>query len=219
MAGRVGPRAAARPARRAALGALAATVGQAAAALAAAGAAPRAAHAEAGREAPWPAPVLEALRSGGHLLLMRHATTGPGVGDPPGFRLEECATQRNLSDVGRAQARRVGERLRAAGVPVPTVRSSRWCRCLETARLAFGVAPEPWPVLDSFFDDRSRGPAQTEALRRWALGWRGPGNAALVTHQVNVTALLGDWASMGDIVVVRADGAALQVVGRLPGAV
>ncbi|HMS81661.1 MAG TPA: histidine phosphatase family protein, partial [Burkholderiaceae bacterium] len=79
----------------------------------------------------------DALRDGGCVLLLRHALTEPGVGDPPGFRIEACGTQRNLSAQGRAQAARLGASLRDAGVAIGPVRSSRWCRCLDTARLAF----------------------------------------------------------------------------------
>jgi broad specificity phosphatase PhoE len=195
-------------ARRAALGALAG----AAAMLAA----PRAAL-PASLPVPLPAPLLGALREGGCVLLLRHALTDPGVGDPPGFRLEACATQRNLSAEGRAQAAGIGEALRAAQVAIGPVRSSRWCRCLDTARLAFGRV-EPWPPLDSFFADRGGADAQTDAVRRWALAFRGPGNAVLVTHQVNATALLGGWIGMGETIVLRPRDDVLETLGRLPAA-
>jgi broad specificity phosphatase PhoE len=160
--------------------------------------------------------VWEALRAGGCALLMRHAQTVPGIGDPPGFRLGDCATQRNLSEAGRAQARRLGERLRARGLRIDEVRSSQWCRCLETARLAFpDYAVAPLEALNSFFEDRSTGPQQTAALRRYlaALGAR---TVALVTHQVNIRALAGEFAAMGEAVVVApAAGDALRVLGRL----
>src|SRR5206468_1235478 len=78
------------------------------------------------------------LRDGGHVILLRHAATDRTFGDPPGFRLDDCSTQRNLIDEGRAQAKRLGAALRARAVPVGRVLSSQWCRCLETARLAFG---------------------------------------------------------------------------------
>jgi phosphohistidine phosphatase SixA len=63
---------------------------------------------------------------------MRHAVTTPGVGDPAGFRLDDCSTQRNLTDAGREDARRVGGTFRTRGIPVGRVLSSPWCRCLET---------------------------------------------------------------------------------------
>ncbi|MCK6409580.1 MAG: histidine phosphatase family protein, partial [Thauera sp.] len=75
----------------------------------------------------------KALREGGHVALMRHAVA-PGVGDPPGFRLDDCATQRNLSAAGRRQAQAIGERFRANGIATAAVFSSQWCRCLDTAR-------------------------------------------------------------------------------------
>ena len=74
------------------------------------------------------------LREGGHVVLMRHAATVPGVGDPQNFKLGVCATQRNLSDGGREDARRIGAAFRERDVPVSEVLSSRWCRCVDTAR-------------------------------------------------------------------------------------
>src|SRR5687768_7388314 len=80
------------------------------------------------------------LREGGHVILVRHASTVPGTGDPASFRLGDCATQRNLSGEGREESRRLGARLRAERVPVGAVYTSPWCRCRETAVLAFGKA-------------------------------------------------------------------------------
>ena len=81
-----------------------------------------------------PQAALAALREPGTVVLMRHARA-PGVGDPPGFKLDDCSTQRNLNDEGRADARAAGRRLRDAGAQVGKVVASPWCRCLETARL------------------------------------------------------------------------------------
>lgn len=78
------------------------------------------------------------LKGGGQVVVIRHASTVSGFGDPPGYRLDDCATQRNLSDQGREEAERIGAAFRGRGVPVESVLSSPWCRCLETARLAFG---------------------------------------------------------------------------------
>src|SRR5437867_11407563 len=101
--------------------------------------------AHAGDGDPW-----TELRRGGLTLLMRHGSTLPGLGDPPGFRLGDCATQRNLSPVGRDEARRVGERLARERVRVARVYTSPWCRCRDTATLAFGRG-EDWEPLSSFF--------------------------------------------------------------------
>ena len=79
--------------------------------------------------------VWSALKSGGHVVLVRHAATTGGVGDPPGFRLEDGATQRPLTEAGRAQARKVGERFRSEGIAIGKVLSSEWCRCRDTAAL------------------------------------------------------------------------------------
>jgi len=159
------------------------------------------------------------LRGGGQVVMIRHAATEPGVGDPPGFRLDECATQRNLSSAGREEARRLGAAFRAREVPIHRVLSSRWCRCLETARLAFGTV-EPWPPLDSFFDDRSREPNQTAAVRSLIAQHSGDGNLILVTHQVNITAVTGLHASPGEIIVIGPTGnGTFRIAGRLiPGA-
>ncbi len=156
------------------------------------------------------------LKAGGQVVVMRHASTDPGVGDPANLRLEDCATQRNLSAAGREEARRIGEAFRARGVPVGQVLSSRWCRCLETARLAFGKV-EPWPALDSFFRDRSREPPQTAAVRSRASERPGAGNLILVTHQVNITALTGLFPAQGEMVVLTPQGdGTFRIAGRLP---
>lgn len=161
-----------------------------------------------------PSAALAALRAGGHVLMIRHATTVPGVGDPPGFRRGDCSTQRNLSDAGRDEARRLGARLAAAQVRFAQVLTSSWCRCEETARLAFGRA-EAWSPLDSFFDDRSTAGRQGAEVRARVAAWRGPGNLALVTHQVNITGLTGEVLSMGEGIVLAPAPGGFRVVGRL----
>jgi phosphohistidine phosphatase SixA len=159
--------------------------------------------------------ALAALERGGHVLVMRHAQTVPGTGDPPGFRLGDCSTQRNLSDGGREDARRVGERLRSAGVKLDRVLSSAWCRCVDTARIAFGTV-EVWAPLNSFFDDRGTEPRQTRELRARVAAFRGEGNLALVTHQVNIAALTGEFLGSGEALVLEPAGESFRLVGRLP---
>jgi phosphohistidine phosphatase SixA len=155
------------------------------------------------------------LKAGGQVAVIRHSSTEPGLGDPPGFRLDDCATQRNLSAAGGEEARRIGAAFRDRGVPVGRVLSSRWCRCLETARLAFGTA-EPWAPLDSFFDDRSREPEQTRQVRMLAGNSPPSGNLILVTHQVNITALTGISPAQGEMVVLTPSGDGnFTVAGRL----
>lgn len=154
------------------------------------------------------------LRAGGLVLLMRHARTVPGTGDPPDFRLDDCSTQRNLSEDGRAQARRVGDRLRAERIPVDRVLTSAWCRCRETAELLALGPVERLQPLDSFFEDRSQRERHRAGMLEFMAGWTGPGNALLVTHQVNVTAVSGGSVASGELVIMTA-GAQPATVGRL----
>lgn len=151
------------------------------------------------------ADAASALTEGGVVVLMRHALA-PGVGDPAGFDLAQCSTQRNLSDEGREQARRIGAWFRSQNLRPSAVRSSQWCRCLETARLAFGDA-QAWPALNSTFSERSRQPAQDRLLRE-ALARLPRGRFEVwVTHQVNISALVGDFMGSGEAVVVGDGGA------------
>ena len=161
--------------------------------------------------------AMGALVEGGSVALIRHATA-PGTGDPPGFRLGDCSTQRNLSEAGRRQAAEIGRRLRGAGVLVTEVHSSRWCRALDTAKLAFPEVPvTPDAAFDSFFDERGNRERQTEQARALIASWRGrQGTLALVTHQVNITALADVFPQEGEIVVLRSTASATtEVVGRV----
>jgi phosphohistidine phosphatase SixA len=156
------------------------------------------------------------LRSGAHVILMRHTATDVAAGfDPPGFRLDDCASQRNLSPLGRDEARGIGAAFRARGIPVGLVRSSRWCRCLDTARLAFGRV-EAWPALDSFGPAAARGEDQTGQVRRVAGQRPAGGNAILVTHEVNVTVLTGLRPQPGEMIILTPGGdGGFRVAGRL----
>lgn len=157
----------------------------------------------------------QALQQGGTVALFRHARA-PGTGDPANFRLDDCSTQRNLSEEGQRQSQRIGEQFRTRKVPVERVLSSRWCRALDTARLAFGAMAQPSPPLDSFFSGRDQEPAQTQAVRRIIEEWRSAGVLVLVTHQVNITALTGVFPSEGEMLVLRPRaGSGFDVVGRV----
>ncbi|MFZ9405667.1 MAG: histidine phosphatase family protein [Burkholderiaceae bacterium] len=136
------------------------------------------------------------------LLIMRHAQTVAGTGDPPGYRLDDCATQRNLGPDGRAQARALAAMVQAAKLRFDEVRSSRWCRCLETAQIAFGQV-EGWPPLDSFFDAREQGPSQLALLREALQALRPGRTVAWVTHQVVITGLTGVWPASGEVLIIE----------------
>lgn len=157
--------------------------------------------------------VWAALSEGG-IVLFRHANA-PGGGDPSGMRLGDCATQRNLDEAGRAQARRIGEAFRARNIAVGRVLTSQWCRTRETAELAFPGRVQDEPAFNSFFDDRTKGPAQTLAAKTLLQGWKGPGALVVATHQVNITGLTGIIPASGEGIVIRFDGDAIRVVGRI----
>jgi phosphohistidine phosphatase SixA len=155
------------------------------------------------------------LQRDGAVALVRHGRTAGGAGDPPGFALEDCATQRNLTDEGRAQSRALGEAVRARGVKVAQVLSSRWCRCLETARLAFDRA-EPWAMLDNLFGNPGRVAERTDALRQRAAAWTGPGALIVVTHGASILPLTGTQPAEGELLVVARDaGGEVRVIGRV----
>lgn len=153
------------------------------------------------------------LKSGGQVVIMRHASTDSTAGDRDTLRLEDCSTQRNLSPAGRDEAKRIGGAFMARGIAVDDVRSSLWCRCLDTALLAFGAA-KPWLPLNSFFRDRDREASQTAAVRELVSRHRG-GTLVLVTHQVNLTALTGLYPGEGEMIVLTPRGADFTVAGRI----
>ncbi|MDX1711490.1 MAG: histidine phosphatase family protein [Rhodovibrionaceae bacterium] len=146
------------------------------------------------------------LADGGYVLMLRHALA-PGTGDPPDFELGECSTQRNLNDEGRRQAREIGAYLREAGVDEAQVFTSQWCRCRETAELLDLGPVEELPALNSFYQRPEDREPNLEALRKFlaALPVDGP-PVVLVTHQVTITAVTGNWVSSGGGYVLRLDG-------------
>lgn len=151
----------------------------------------------------------------GAIVLLRH-TSAPGTGDPTDFALGDCATQRNLDERGRAEARAIGEGFRARGVAVGRVLSSQWCRARETAQLAFPGRVEPDSAFNSFFANPAAGTRTTARALDTLSRWRGPGVLVAVTHQVNITALTGIVTSEGAGVIVRMRDGAPIVMGALP---
>jgi broad specificity phosphatase PhoE len=155
------------------------------------------------------------LRRGGQVVAIRHAQTTSGFGDPPGFKLEDCATQRNLDGEGRAQARKMGAGFRSKGVPIAAVISSPWCRCLETARLAFGEA-ESWSALSNLYDRPQNEARQSRAMRERISSFSGPGNLVLVSHGSTIRAATGTYLGMGEFAVLTPRGGGkFDVVGTI----
>jgi phosphohistidine phosphatase SixA len=154
------------------------------------------------------------LRQGHCVVLMRHEQTVSGIGDPPGFRLGDCSTQRNLSDAGRERSRALGRAFAQAGVRPDVVLSSAWCRCTDTAALAFGTH-RVWAPLNSFFgqgDGQAQLRLALQRVRESAL----QGLEVWVSHQVNISGLTGEAPAMGELFacdpVVR--GGRLPLVAR-----
>lgn len=134
---------------------------------------------------------LSALKAGGHVAMIRHGETAPGTGDPLGFKLEDCATQRNLIEEGRKGSRQLGATLRAHGIRIDRVLSSAWCRCIETAELIAAGAVVKEPALDNLYGRPQNRERQVREMRALIAGWKGPGNLLLSTHGANMGALMG----------------------------
>ena len=142
------------------------------------------------------------LSQPGIVAIVRHALA-PGTGDSAQFALDDCATQRNLDARGREQAREIGTAIRAAGVAVDRVLTSRWCRCRDTARLLDLGPVEDLPALDSFFRNPARADRQTAELRQFLLGLPPGETVILVTHFVNIRALTGRGAASGEVFLLE----------------
>jgi phosphohistidine phosphatase SixA len=148
-----------------------------------------------------------ALQRGGLVVLIRHASA-PGTFDPPGFKLEECSTQRNLGEQGKQQAIAMGETLKTNSVAIEFVFSSQWCRCLDTARLAFpNSAVEPTSFLNS---PTGTAPALRQArieqwrkhIQQFALQKAKPKNRIYVSHNFNIQDLTGEAVAEGQALVL-----------------
>lgn len=155
------------------------------------------------------------LREGGQTVLMRHAVA-PGANNSRGFSLEDCSTQRNLSDRGKQQAEKIGALVAARAARTERVLSSRFCRCLETARLAFDDdTVEPFDPLDLLAQDPAEAKVSSDAVLQQIRDYSGAGNLFLVTHLENIIALAGVSPREGEAIVVAPDGDGLRVLGRI----
>jgi phosphohistidine phosphatase SixA len=157
-----------------------------------------------------------ALVKGGHVAVIRHGNAPPGYGgDPPGFRLDDCKTQRNLDDMGREQARALGEAFRKHGVRVGRIVSSPVCRCLETGQLmAIGSVETSWALLP----DTGPSPVRFLELKAIVSSWGGPGTLVLVTHALTVRPLTGFLPEQAETVVLQpapANPRGGSLVGRI----
>ncbi|MGD9061109.1 MAG: histidine phosphatase family protein [Desulfobacterales bacterium] len=163
-----------------------------------------------------PAEIIERMRAGGHILMIRHALA-PGFGDPPNFQIGDCSTQRNLDDRGREQARSIGDWLRSQGITSARVYSSQWCRCLETANLLQMGPVEEMPALNSFYELTQNREPNLKALRQFIAKQPPDGKLIiLVTHLVTISAMADETVSSGEGVLLRLNPAAhYDIIGRL----
>ena len=155
------------------------------------------------------------LKKGGQVVLVRHALTEPGMGDPPGFVPGDCTTQRNLSDAGRQEAQRLGEAIRAHGIPVARVLSSPWCRCIETAKIAFGGADTD-AMLGNLFEHVQNRERQIAAFRERVSKAPIQGNLFLVTHGSTTLAFTGVSPATAEMVIVTpGSNGQFRIAGRM----
>lgn len=155
-------------------------------------------------------PAALAREIGADVLFLRHALA-PGTGDPPGFQLGDCASQRNLDEKGRQQARDLGDAIRASRLPVAQVLTSQWCRARDTATLLNLGRPAEEPGLNSFFGNASARAPTLDRLSQ-VLATLPEGITVMVTHQVVITAITGHTVPSGGAVLYDAgSGRAMPV--------
>lgn len=161
--------------------------------------------------------LASAMQDGQHVLIMRHADA-PGYGDPQGYQLNQCSTQRNLGERGRKQAQAIGEWLAKQGVTKAQVYSSAWCRCLDTAALLNKGTVAKETALGSFFDDMSQSKKQTEDLAKLIQAERIKYPKApiiMVTHHVNIESFTGKVLNSGDMILVKVNSSGQAVSHKL----
>lgn len=155
------------------------------------------------------------LRNGGQVVLLNHANA-PGSGEPAAFDIEVCRTQRNLSEQGRQQARRIGALFAARAAPVQEVLASRYCRTKETAELAFGASlVETVDWLDPVEPETPEAEERAQILRDAIADYTGSGILVLVTHGDFIQAVLGARSREGEAIVVNMGENGLHAAARI----
>ena len=147
--------------------------------------------------------ILDNLKKGGNLIFIRHAYA-PGGGDPNNFDINDCSTQRNLSDEGREQSKKIGIFFKENNIPISLVISSQWCRCKETANIAFKDF-ETKDFLNSFYSAQfaKNKKIQINNLRKYIDNWQSDKNLVLITHYVLISEVLDYAPSSGEIVIAN----------------
>ncbi len=145
--------------------------------------------------------VVKFLNEGKKIVFIRHALA-PGNGDPNNFDIKDCSTQRNLNDEGRAQSKRIGNFFEKNNIKIDTVLSSEWCRCKDTAKIAFGKF-ETFSALNSFYETRfsKNKSKQMKDLREYISKWESDSNLIIVTHYVVILDILDRGTSSGEMII------------------
>ena len=156
--------------------------------------------------------ILAALEDGKKIVFIRHAIA-PGNGDPDDFDINDCSSQRNLSEKGRNQSKKIGDFFRINKIKIDTVLSSEWCRCKDTAKLAFGNF-KTFSALNSFYEARfaKNKSEQIKELRNFIRNWEDDSNLIIVTHFVVISALLNKGVSSGEMIITDKK---LNILGSL----
>ncbi len=146
--------------------------------------------------------IIENLKAGGKLIFIRHAYA-PGGGDPENFNIYDCSTQRNLSESGRIQSKKIGNFFKENKIKIKNVYSSEWCRCKETAYLAFKNFKTK-SFLNSFFSSKfaHNKNKQMRDFQNFLLDWDEKSNLIFVTHYVVISELINYSATSGEIVII-----------------
>ena len=145
--------------------------------------------------------IINNLQKGGNLIFIRHAYA-PGNGDPENFDIKDCSTQRNLSDLGKKQSKKIGTFFIKNKIPIDLVISSEWCRCKETTMIAFNNF-ETKNFLNSFYSEKfaKNKKIQMKKLKEYVDNWNGNKNLVMVTHFVVIFDTLDYASTSGEIVV------------------
>ena len=156
--------------------------------------------------------LISALKDGKKIIFVRHAIA-PGNGDPKNFNINDCSTQRNLDKDGIEQSKKIGNFFRNNDIKVELVLSSEWCRCKETAKLAFN-SYKTFNALNSFYDKKfaMNEDKQIKDLKKYIENWKSDSNLVLVTHYVVISALLNKGTSSGEMII---SDKKLNIIGNL----
>ena len=154
------------------------------------------------------------IQKGDKVIFIRHSSA-PGGGDPPGFKINDCKTQRNLDKIGIQQSKKIGELFKKKSIPIDKVLSSQWCRCKDTAKYAFNKYEEFSGLNSTFqapFDQNEK--KQIKQIKKYVSNWKGNGkNLIMITNFSIITKITNTTPSSGEIVVVDKN---FKVLERIP---